>query len=552
MLYLKRWSVLVLSLLIIASLCLTSCVPPQPAATQAPEPEEVKTEEATEEPKEEPKAEKILVHARAADSATMDPAEMVAAPDWKPVGQIFDSLVRYNQNMEIVPHLATSWETSDDGLEWTFHLRDDVKFHDGTPLNADAVVFTFERAYNEEHPAHEIGTWDNWSWYLYMVNKVEAVDEYTVKFTLDYAYAPFLDTLANTATSIVSPTAYMEKGDKFRVEPVGSGPFKFVEWMKDDRIVLEKNPDYFLGEPKIDKLIYRVMPENTTRLSALKTGEAHVLSDVPPEIAQLIEKEENLNVVSYPGLDISFMRWNMRPDLAGYQEPLGDKRVREAIIRSIDRQAILDRFFLGYGEVAENPVPSVVWGRDESLQIPEYDPEKAKELLAEAGYPDGFETTLRFWPIAFASLPQPSKMAEAIQSYLKEVGIEAEVVVEEAGAHWDNFSTGQGNLYITGWVGDFADPHNFLSPMWEDGMAGMDAGWKNAEFMELLTAAQEETDKDTRAEMYKKAQQIYFDELPGLPLFTGMKIGAYHDSVVDLNMRPDGEMWYFGVDLQTE
>jgi peptide/nickel transport system substrate-binding protein len=552
----KHWNALLLSMLLLASLLLTNCAPmpatPQASTTGQAEPAGAAEPAKTEAPAPEAQAEKILVHARAADSATMDPGEMTAAPDWKPVGQIFDTLVRYDQTMQIIPHLATSWETSDDGLEWTFNLRQDVKFHDGTPLNAEAVVFTFERAYNEDHPAHAIGTWDNWSWYLYMVQKVEAVGDYAVKFTLEYPYAPFLDTLANNATSIVSPAAYMEKKDKFRVEPVGSGPFKFVEWMKDDRIVLEKNPDYFLGEPKLDKLIYRVMPESTTRLSALKTGEAHVLSDVPPEIAQLIEKEPALHLVSHPGLDISFIRFNMRPDLEGYQEPLGDRRVREALAHSIDRQAILDRFFLGYGEVAENPIPSVIWGRDESLKLPEYDPQKARELLAEAGYPDGFETTLRFWPVPFASLPQPAKIAEAIQSYLKEVGIDAEIVVEEEGTHWEAFTTGKTNLVITGWVGDFADPHNFLAPMWEDEVAGFDAGWKNAEFKDLINSAQQETDQAKRTELYYQAQKIFFDELPGLPLFTGMKIGAYSDKVVDLVMRPDGEMSYFNVDLKVE
>ena len=168
----KPWNALLLSVLLVASLLLTNCAPmpatPQASTTGQAEPAGAAEPAKTEEPAPEAQAEKILVHARAADSATMDPGEMTAAPDWKPVGQIFDTLVRYDQTMQIIPHLATSWETSDDGLEWTFNLRQDVKFHDGTPLNAEAVVFTFERAYNEDHPAHAIGTWDNWSWYMYM------------------------------------------------------------------------------------------------------------------------------------------------------------------------------------------------------------------------------------------------------------------------------------------------------------------------------------------------------------------------------------------------
>jgi peptide/nickel transport system substrate-binding protein len=562
MLLRKRWIGLILSLLLVAVSVLTSCGPQQATkeapvelvATEAPTEaaREEPTQAPTQAPTEAPKVEKVLVHARPSDSGTMDPAEMTSGESWKPVGQVFDVLVRYDQEMNIIPHLAKSWEVSDDGLEWTFQLRDDVKFHDGTPLNADAVVFTFERVYNEEHPAHEIGTWDNWGWYMYMVQKVEAIDEYTVKFTLEYPYAPFLDTMANAATSIVSPTAYMEKREKFRIEPVGSGPFKFVSWDKDSQVVLEKNPDYFLGEPKLDKLIYRAMPENTARLSALKTGEVHVLSSVPPEMAQLIEKEEKLHLTVQPGLNMAYLHWNLRPELAGYQEPFSDVRVREALIRAIDREALVERFFLGYGEVATNPIASVIWGRDESLQLPAYDPEKAKELLAEAGYPDGFKTELWPWPPSRAYNPQPIKVAEAIQAYWKEVGIDAELKVVEEGIYWDTVTVGDASIMMSGWMGDFADPDNFLAPIWDDSITGFDYGWTHEEFANLLRAAQQESDREKRTELYYQAQKIFFEELPGLPLFHGSYMGAYHDSVQNLVMRPDSEMWYFPVDLKTE
>lgn len=516
-------------------------------ATSVPEVEEV-GEEPTEE--EEPEVEKILVHARAQDSDVMDPAEMTSGADWKPVGQVFDTLVRYNQQMEITPHLATSWEVSDDGVQWTLDLREDVRFHDGTPLNAEAVVFTFERVYDEEHPYHEYGTWDNWSWYMYMVERVEAVDEYTVRFTLQYPYAPFLDTLSNYATAIVSPAAYEELKGEFRIQPVGSGPFKFVEWQKDDRIVLEKNPDYFLGAPKLDQLIYRVIPESSARLSALQAGEVHVLSDVPPEMADLVQEEPDLNLIMQEGLNIAYLRFNTRPDNPGFQEPLGDVRVREAMIRSIDRQALADRFFGDYGVVASNPIPPVVWGVDESLEFPEYDPDQARELLADAGYADGFETILWPWPPPRAYNPQPVQVAEAIQAYMGEIGIDVEVNVVEAGVYWDAVTQGEVPLDMSGWIGDFADPDNFLSPIWEDELSGSPYGWLNEDFRELLRAAQQATDRDERAELYQQAQEIFFEELPGLPLFHGKYIAACHNSVQGLNLRPDSELWYANVDLE--
>ena len=493
---------------------------------------------------------KILVQAIPTDVNTLDPAEMTSGIDWKPVGHIFDTLVRYDMQLKVTPHVAKSWELSADGLQWTFHLRDDVKFHDGTPLDAEAVVFTFERVYNPEHPFNQYGTWDNWSWYMYMVNKVEAVDKYTVRFILNYPYTPFLDTMANFATAIVSPTAYKEKKDKFRIEPVGSGPFKFVEWQKGDRIVLARNPDYFLGAPKLDQVIYRVIPENTARLSALKTGEVHVMSEVSPEIAEAVRQTEGLQLFTQPGLNLGWLRFNMVPELPGYLEPFGDRRVREAFIRAIDRQALLDAFFKGYGTIEDNPVPSVVWGRDESLKLPEFDPEKARQLLKEAGYPDGFK--VEFWPYmdVRAYQPQPTQLSEAIQAYLKDIGIEVDIRQVEYGIWWDTVTTGKAQMHTSGWTGDFNDPDNFLFPNWEDSTTGFSFGWKNEEFANLLKQAQQEPDRAQRVQLYQKAQKIFFDELPGMPLFSGMYIAAVSNKVLDFAMRPDGEIWYAKMDMQ--
>lgn len=529
------------SLLILAiSLALIACAVPQtPVAEEGGE--------------EAQPAEKILVHARPTDSGTLDPGQMTQGESWKVVAQIFDTLVIYKPGtFEIQPNLATSWETSEDGLQWTFHLRDDVTFHDGTPLDAEAVAFTYERARDAEHPLHQYGAWDNWSWYMYMVEKVEVVDTYTVRFTLEYPYAPFLHTLANYATAVVSPTAFRDLKDDFKANPVGSGPFKFVEWKKDDRIVLEKNPDYFKGEPELDQLIYRVIPEHSARLSALQTGEVHVVDQLPPEMAKIVDQESNLTLDTKPGLNISYVRWNTMSDYPGYQDPLGDKRVREALVRAIDRQAMLDRFFGDYGQIATNPIPSLVWARDESLQFPEYDPERARELLEEAGYPDGFETELLGWTLVRAYWPEPVKMTEAIQSYLKEIGVDAEIRVVEYGIWAEETANGEAPLHIGGWTGDFGDPDNFLATIWDDEMTGRKYGWKNEEFRELLIEAQQVTDQAGRTELYKEAQQIFFDELPGLPLFHGMYLTGYSDAVQNLVVGADGGIRYTSVGLAAQ
>lgn len=551
----RSTQVLTVLTLILALFVVAACAggqAPAPAAPTggeeaAPAPSEGEPVEAPEEPV---AAEAVLVHARPTDSGTLDPGQMTQGESWKVVAQIYDTLVRYKPGtFELEPALAESWEVSDDGLEWTFHLRDDVTFHDGTPLNAEAVAFTFERARDENHPYHQYGAWDNWSWYMYMVNQVEAVDEYTVRFTLDYAYAPFLQTLANYATAIVSPTAFREEQDDFAQNPVGSGPYRFVEWAKDDRIVLEKNSEYWDGEPGLDRLIYRVIPEHSARLSALQTGEVHVVDQLPPEMATIVQNEDGLTLDTKPGLNISYLRWNTVPEYPGYQEPLGDVRVRRALAHAIDREALRERFFGDFGEVATNPIPSLVWGRDESLELPEYDPERARELLAEAGYGDGFETELLGWTLVRSYWPEPVPLTEAIQGYLQEIGVDAKIRVVEYGIWAEETAAGEAPMHIGGWTGDFGDPDNFLATIWDDELTGRQYGWRNEEFRNLLVEAQKATDRDERIDLYHQAQAIFFEELPGLPLFHGKYVTGYRDTVQNLVVGADGGIRYTNVTM---
>jgi len=369
-----------------------------------------------------------LVFAKS-DAVGLDPADVTDGESVTVIDNIFEGLVRYKPGTtEVEPWLATSWDVSSDGLEWTFHLRQGVKFQDGTPFNADAVVFSYERQRDPNHPFHKYGKWDYWQWCFSEVSKTEKVDDYTVKMTLDHPFAPFLSTMAMFTAFIVSPTNCNKWGDQWFAHPVGTGPFTFVEWVKGDHITLEKYADYWGEKPKIDKLIFKVIDDASQRLLALQKGEVDGIEFPNPDDLPTIEKDPNLQILSEPGLNIGYLAMNMGTDTKGFQKPFGDVRVRQAINYAINKTAIVDQLYRGTAVVAKNPIPPTLWGYNDDIQDYEYNPTKAKELLAEAGYSNGFKTQLWAMPVSRPYMFDPQKIAVAIQADLKAVGIDAEIV----------------------------------------------------------------------------------------------------------------------------
>ena len=385
-------------------------------------------------------ASETLVFAISVDVDQLDPGSTSVS---QVVNNIFEGLVKFKAGTtSIEPCLATSWEISADGKEITFHLRKGVKFHDGTDFNADAVVFSFARQYDPNNPYYQYGKWNMWGYLFYDVDRMQKIDDDTVKLVLKRPNVSILTSLALYRVSMVSPTnAEKYQGDAFK-HPCGTGPFKFVEWVKSDHVTLEANEDYWQERAKLDQLIFKIIPDASARLMALEVGEVQGMELPNPADFDRIKTNKDLVLMTQPGMNVGYLamntgygyvdenRNNIRDNdseplvkTPGYFEPLTKKKVRQAINMAIDKQAIVDNIYMGSAIKAKTGMPPFMLGYNDDIDDYPYDLERAKELLAEAGYPNGFEVTLHIMPVSRPYMFDPHKVGEVIQSYLAAVGI---------------------------------------------------------------------------------------------------------------------------------
>lgn len=467
-----------------------------------------------------------FIFGRGGDAVNLDAAIVTDGESFRVTNQACEGLVAYDgASTEIVPSLASSWTTSEDGLTWVFTLREDVTFHDGTPFNADAVVFNFDRWSNTESPFHfEELIYEYWG-YMFggfddedVVASVEATGEYEVTITLTEPLAPLLANLGMSPFVLVSPAAIQEYGPDYGTPGVGlvcTGPYQFVEWLTDDRIVLERYADYW-GEVEgnVERIVISVIPDNAARFAALQNGEIHAMEQANVEDLALAEESDNLYVMTRPALNTAYLAFNYR--IQEFQNPL----VREAISLAINRQAIVDAFYGQYGEVANNFLPPMIWGHNEDV-VSEYDPERAAELLAEAGYPDGFSEvtlddgttmplTLYYMPIVRFYNPDPQGIGEAQARDLAAIGIEVQL---ESAGDWATFLDLRGNgnllgLYQLGWGGDNGDPDNFLCYFFCNIPKASEGFYDNEELDSLLSEARVTSDVSVRESLYQQAEQM--------------------------------------------
>ena len=478
-----------------------------------------------------PKPGGTLVFGRGGDSVGLDPAYETDGNSFMVCDNVFEALVFYkDESTEIEPGLAESWETSADGRSYTFHLRQGVKFHDDTPFNANAVVFSIGRMMKDrnvkwfgkgyEIPAQE-RTPEYWNTMAMdsTLESIEAVDEYTVVFKLKKVDAPFLSNLGMHFADIISPTAFLKDPSAFVRQPVGTGPFKFVKWIKDDQVVLEKFEGYWGPEgPYLDKVIFRSIPENSVRFLELKAGNIQICQFPNPADILLAEQDPNLKVVSQPGMNIAYLGFNHTKPL--WQDP----NMRKAIVYAINRQAIVDNIYQGLGEVAKNPIPPTMWGYNPDIPGYEYNPELAKDYLAKAGFPEGKglpEITLWSMPVPRPYNPEGLKVGIAMIGDLKKVGIQARIVSYEWGTYLkrQREQPEDMDLFQFGWTGDNGDPDNFLAVLF-DGLAdpGIRTQWKNEEYHGLMLEGRQTIDQNKRAEIYQQALKVFYDECPAIPL----------------------------------
>ena len=338
--------------------------------------------------------------------------------------QIFDPLVWINDDLEFEPALAESWTVSDDGRAYTFKLREDVVFHNGEKFNADAVVFSWEV---QKTPDNQYFN------YYERASEVNKIDEYTVELVAPEPNALFLG-LTGAIWFFVPPEYYTEVGlTGFGQAPVGTGPFMLTEWVQGDRIVLDRNPNYWReGHPKLDRLVFRPITESSTRAAAIQTGEVDIVNRLSPDEAASLEGIDGINVIEYPTNRVYYIAFNNLT--SGVGQPTEDPVVRQALNHAVDVEGIIGALFNGKGVRATGLMTAADFGYNSDLSPYAYDPDRARELLAEAGYPNGFDIGFACPSGAYTNFEQ---VCEAVAAQLAEVGVNASLDVMDSGAYWD-------------------------------------------------------------------------------------------------------------------
>ncbi|MFN2526632.1 MAG: ABC transporter substrate-binding protein [Actinomycetota bacterium] len=481
-----------------------------------------------------------------ADPVVLDGFLVSDGESLRAIDQMFEGLVTLEEGgTEVVPGLAQSWEASDDGLEWTFELQEGVTFHDGTEFNAEAVCFNFERWYNASGSFQNPSSTYYWQTVFGGFADIEpefkesipadslyggcsADDEFTVTLTLTKPSAAFLPALALTNFTMASPEAlqkYDADSGKVNAEgifrptgtystehPTGTGPFKFSEWVPGERLVMERNEDYWGEfEGNIQRLIFRPIADPAALLQALQTGEVQGYDLVAPEDFETISGDENLQLLERPAFNVAYIGINQAV------EPLDDLAVRQAIAHAINREEIVDAFYAGQGEVATQFMPPELFGWADDVTTYEYDPDKAKQILEDAGYDLPVQVDFAFpTEVSRPYMPSPQDNFEAMVSDLEDCCFEIETKSDPWDPDYlDKYQTGRYGLYLIGWTGDFGDPDNFVGTFFQDPTPQF--GFDNPEIHKCLDDAEEETDLETRTSLYEECNRLIMDFLPGIP-----------------------------------
>lgn len=469
---------------------------------------------------------------------------------------IYNRLVDFKPGTtEIVPALADTWEISDDGLTYTFHLRKGVKFHTTDyfkptrDMNADDVVWSFQRQLDPNHPWHkqsQVGyPYFESMGFKELLKNVEKVDDSTVKFTLTRREAPFLADVAMAFASVYS-AEYADqllkanKTDNLNSQPIGTGPFIFQRYAKDAQVRFKANPDYFRGKPPADTLIFAIATDNNVRLQKLKANECQVALYPKPDDIPSIKKDPNLKVDELNSMTTAYIAMNTT------HKYISDVRVRKAIEIAFDKEAYVNALFgKGNATVAVNPYPDTLLGYNKDLKNPTHDLDKARALLKEAGVPEGTVLTLFTRNGGGPTNPNPMLGAQMMQADLAKVGIKLDIRVMEWGEMLKRAKNGEHDMVSAGWSGDNGDPDNFLTPLLscEAAKNGENySRWCNQKFQTLIDQAREKTDPAERASLYEQAQVIFNQDLPWISMahtkmFTAMRnnVEGYHISPLTTN-----------------
>jgi len=456
--------------------------------------------------------------ALSADITSLDPMGHNDTKSERVSFLLFNRLFRLNTDFEVVPDLAESW-SQPSPEEWVIKIKEGVLFHDGTEMTSEDVKYSLDRS-REMPKVQQV---------LSEVNSVEVVDTYTVKISTNSAFAPFLYTLVHAGTSIV-PKAYAESDDNF-ASPVGSGPYTFVEWVSGDRVVLAKNDAYFdadnMGQSA--QITFKVIPEGTSRTIALETGEVDVVDELPTMDISKVEDASDLTLYQKPSTRINFFAMNTE------KAPFDNILVRQALNYAVDKEAIIAVALDGAGVQADSVLAPSFLGYKKGPYS--YDPEQAKALLVEAGYPDGFEMSI------MTSGDERKRIAEIIQANFMDIGVTASIEMLEWGTFIDSILKGLEESLVLGWTSN-PDPDATLTPIFYSGnIGGMNFSRINDPKLDsLLKAGREELDLAGRAEIYGEFHTYVMEQAPFVPLFVNNNNVGANAGLKGVELSPQG-LW---------
>jgi peptide/nickel transport system substrate-binding protein len=459
-----------------------------------------------------------FIWGKSGDADTLDNTVSSNGETSEVTTQLFNLLVRAKPGQtDIEPDLATSWSVSSDGLVWTFKLRQGVTFHDGTPWNAEAAKFNFDRWADDKNPYHTVQglSYEYWDGFMADTFKeARVVDPYTFQLVLKQPNAPLIYNLSIIAFEFNSPASIKQYGGQgIGLHPVGTGPYKFVEWVRDDHVTMEANPTFFRkGLPKTQRLIMRVIKDNAARFLAIKANEIQAMEAPNPDDVKAAQADPNLKLAYRPPFNTGWVRFNMNNDL------FKDKRIREAVALAIDRKSIVDALYGGYGTVATQHMPPLMWGRANVKGYP-YDPAMAKRLMAEAGYANGFSFNFWYIPVSRPYFPNGKDIGTAIASSLSKVGIHANLQTEDWAAYLKDRQTNKFPAFMIGWIGDNGDPDDWLGYFFTKYDAtNAYYSYNNPGVFDLINKAKVSTSKTERAKLYAQAETMVINDYRDVPL----------------------------------
>jgi len=466
-----------------------------------------------------------LVIGQGADAKSLDPHASNDNPSSNIRVQIYDRLMDLDENGVPQPMLAESWERPDDKTI-IFHLRKGVKFHNGDEMKASDVKFSLERALASPEVSHILAG----------INGVEVIDDYTVKVTTEKPMAAILNNLSHITIAILSERATKEAGDKFGQNPVGSGPYKFVSWQSGDRVTLEAFPEYWQGEAPVKNVVYRNIVEETNRTIGLETGELDIIYDIQGLDKNKLRDDERFVLIEGPQVSMTYLGFNMK------KAPYDNPKVREAISYAIDQKPIIDTVFLGAGEAANSIIGPNVWGYYDVEKYTQ-DIEKAKALLAEAGYPDGFKA--KIW---VNDNPVRRDTAVILQDQLKQIGIDLAIETVEWGAFLDG--TADHEMYLLGWGTVTRDPDYGMYELISTstmGAAGNRSFYSNPTVDKLLEEGKTELDPEKRKAIYKEIQEIIRKDIPMYMIIYPLQNVVTQKNIKNFKLDPANAHRIYGV-----